>query len=350
MEMLMPKRDDIFRASDMDFEMWRASLRSMCGGYNPEGIPSGVFAGWVNRLSIGGITALNIGSNALRVERTQRDVRADGIDHYFAVFQVAGKSAMSHNDQAFQLTGNDVALVDATLPLSYLSGDGTAPWNCVAFGLPRRPLEAHLGFEPQGGIFRHGGTSAGRLLLNMVSDAQTEDGSAVSLAGTYMQLAVYDLVGALFAPSDHEQLSRHTDRLFRRVCRIIRDRFADPELSPCEVAAEAGISVRYLQKLFTVRNSTFSHFIYTVRLDHAARLLHRRTLLNSSQPINEIAYGSGFADYSHFARRFRLRFGHAPSARRESPAQQHTGEGSDANASESSSQAHGVLPTTTRTR
>lgn len=346
----MHQRDDTFGASHMDFEMWRASLSSQCGGYNPKGIPSGAFAGWVNRLSIGGITALNIGSNALRVERTQRDVRLDGIDHYFAVFQVAGRSVMSHNDQVFELAGDDVALVDATLPLSYSSGDGTASWNCVALGLPRRPLEAHLGFVPQGGIFRRGGTSAGRLLLDMVRDAQTEDGSALSSDGTYMQLAAYDLVGALFAPSDHEQFSRHTDRLFRRVCNIIRDRFADPELGPCEVAAEAGISLRYLQKLFTVRNSTFSHFIYTVRLDHAARLLHRRTLLNTSQPISEIAYGSGFANYSHFARRFRHRFGHAPSVRRAPPTHQHTGQGSDANTSESSSPAHGVLPTTTRTR
>lgn len=315
----MHQRDGTFGAGEMNFEMWRASLRSMCGGYHPEGVPSGAFIGWVNQRSVGGITALNIGSNALRVERTQRDVRLDGIDHYFAVFQVAGRSEMTHNDHVFQLTAGDVALVDATLPSSCLAGDGTAPWNCVALGLPRRPLATHLGFVPEGGNFRRGGAPAGRLLLDMVSDAETGDGSALSRAETYMQLAVYDLVGALFAPSDHEQLSRHTDRLFRRVCSIIRDRFADPELGPCEVAAEAGISLRYLQKLFTVRNSTFSHFIYSVRLDHAARLLHRRAVLNSSQPISEIAYGSGFADYSHFARRFRHRFGRSPGAHRGVP-------------------------------
>ena len=67
-------------------------------------------------------------------------------------------------------------------------------------------------------------------------------------------------------------------------------------------------------KLFTAHNSTCSHFIQSVRLDHAARLLHRRGLLNTNQPINEIAYSSGFVDYSHFARRFRRRFGRAPGA------------------------------------
>jgi AraC family transcriptional regulator, positive regulator of tynA and feaB len=40
-----------------------------------------------------------------------------------------------------------------------------------------------------------------------------------------------------------------------RVCGIIKDRFADPGISPHEVAAEAGISLPYLQKLFTARRS-----------------------------------------------------------------------------------------------
>jgi AraC-like DNA-binding protein len=80
------------------------------------------------------------------------------------------------------------------------------------------------------------------------------------------------------------------------------------------VAAEAGISLRYLQKLFTERGSTCSEYIYSVRLDHAARLLNRRASLGTNQPLNEIAYVCGFREYTHFARKFRHRFGHAPGA------------------------------------
>jgi AraC-like DNA-binding protein len=109
----------------------------------------------------------------------------------------------------------------------------------------------------------------------------------------------------------------HSARLFDRVCSIIRDRFSDPELGPCEVAAEAGISLRYLQKLFTARNSTCTNFIHSVRLDHAARLLQRRASLSTRQSINDIAYASGYGDYTHFARKFRRRFGHAPGAHAE---------------------------------
>jgi AraC-like DNA-binding protein len=49
-------------------------------------------------------------------------------------------------------------------------------------------------------------------------------------------------------------------------------------------------------------------------LEYAARQLHRRTLLGPSRLISEIAYASGFSDYTHFARQFRRRFGHPPVA------------------------------------
>jgi AraC family transcriptional regulator, positive regulator of tynA and feaB len=103
-------------------------------------------------------------------------------------------------------------------------------------------------------------------------------------------------------------------KLLRRIRGVIKDRFADPDFGPCDVAAEAGISLRYVQKLFTERGSTCSEFIYSLRLDHAAHLLHRRTSLGTSQPLSDIAYACGFRDYTHFARKFRHRFGHAPGA------------------------------------
>ena len=129
-----------------------------------------------------------------------------------------------------------------------------------------------------------------------------------------MQLAVYDLVGALFAPSDAWPVSRHADKLFTRIRGVIKNGFADPDFGPGEVAAEAGISLRYLQKLFTERGSTCSEFIYSLRLDHAARLLHRRASLGTGQPLSEIAYACGFRDYTHFARKFRRQFGYTPGA------------------------------------
>jgi AraC-like DNA-binding protein len=155
---------------------------------------------------------------------------------------------------------------------------------------------------------------AARLLFDLVRNVDKADESASSPADSYMQLAVYDLLGALFAPSDPRPISRHADKLFARIRDLVKDGFARPDFGPREVAAVAGISLRYLQKLFTARGSTCSEFIYSLRLDHAARLLHRRASLGTGQPLSEIAYACGFRDYTHFARKFRQRFGHSPGA------------------------------------
>jgi AraC-like DNA-binding protein len=143
--------------------------------------------------------------------------------------------------------------------------------------------------------------------------------AASSSADIYMQSAVYGLVGALFAPSDTRSPARGSDKLFRRICGVIKDGFSDPDFGPVEVAVETGVSLRYVQKLLTERGTTCSELVYSIRLDHAAHLLHRRALLDTGEPLSEIAYASGFRDYAHFARRFRKRFGHSPG--------DHAGEG-----------------------
>ena len=107
-------------SSQLDYEGWRDLLRSMCGRYYSEGIEPNSFSGWVRPVSARGFTALDIGSNAQRIERTYQDARLDSADHYFAALsRPRGQLAMIHNDQAVQLAVGDVAFVDAARPVTY---------------------------------------------------------------------------------------------------------------------------------------------------------------------------------------------------------------------------------------
>lgn len=307
---MMHRTSDFAAVPELDYEEWRAVVRAAAGRHNPEAIDPKAFAGRVRVRSICGFVALDLDYNAHRVERTQRDVRLDGVEFYYAVFQVVGSSTVLQNDQAVTLDVGDVVLVDSTRPVTYLS-DAYAQWLCLH--VPRRSLMSHLGLEPQGGSVGRRGTRAGRLLFQLVLD-EFKDELTSAPESAYMQLAVYDLIGEIFTPRDPKAISLYTDKQFGRLCAIIEDRFADPDLRPRDVAAEAGISLRYLQKLFTQRGSTCSGFIDSLRLDHAALLLRRRALASTRQPISEIAYASGFSDYSYFSQKFRRRFGCAPSA------------------------------------
>src|SRR3984957_20181367 len=154
---MMDSSGDLNSGSALDYEAWRDLLRSMCGRYSPEGIERDAFTGWLRPVSVCGFTALDIGCNAHRIERTYRDVRLDGADHYFAVFEVGGQSAMTPKDHAVRRAVGDVPLVDTARPATYFVNNGSEPWNTVTLDLPRASLVSHLGFDPEGGICRRGG-------------------------------------------------------------------------------------------------------------------------------------------------------------------------------------------------
>jgi AraC family transcriptional activator of tynA and feaB len=308
----MHSSGDFLSTQNLDYEAWRDVVRSICGRYTPGGIEPKTFSGRARVRSICGFRSVDLSSNAHCLERTHQDVRVDARDHYYAIFQMTGQSRIIQNDQIIELTGGDVALVDAARPVTYVSEKGSDQW-WGSLQLPRRSLVSHLGLEPRCPS-RGSGAAAARPLRQLLEDDVEDEQSMSVSANAYMRLACYDLLGALFAPSGPEDASLHADKLFARICAIIKDRFADPDFGPCDVAIEVGISLRYLQKLFTARNSTCSHFIHSVRLEHAASLLKRRSFMKTSQPISEIAYASGYGDYTNFIRKFRRRFGHTPGS------------------------------------
>jgi len=298
----------------LDYAAWRASTQaqSMCGYSSQENIEAKGSAGTLRAGSICGFAGIDARSDIhRRVERTQRHIRLDDMDCYRAIFQIAGRSTVMQNDRVMELASGDLALVDTTRPTTYVSeGDR----RIISLNLPRQTLISHLGLEPNGGLFKQGKTLAGRSLFRLVLDAVNESDPLLVPAEPYMRLAISDLLGALLAASDSSPVSSPVDKLFTRVCSIIKGHFFNPDIGPREVAAEAGISLRYLQKLFTVRGTTCSLFTQSLRLEHAARLLHGRALSKTNQPISEIAYACGFRNYTHFARAFRGRFGHPPGA------------------------------------
>jgi AraC family transcriptional regulator, positive regulator of tynA and feaB len=200
----------------------------------------------------------------------------------------------------------------------------------------------NIGFEPSAGACRRGELPAARLLHEVALSALKGSAVESSPGDSYMRLVVYDLLGALFAPSDPSPLpSRRASNLFMRVRGVINNHFADPDFGPAEAAAEIGISLRYLQKLFTQRGTTCTEYISSLRLSHAVRLLDRRALLRTAEPLSAIAYACGFSDYTHFGRKFRQRFGYSPGTHSGAPGRARNGT-VRGGADESASRTHEV--------
>jgi AraC family transcriptional regulator, positive regulator of tynA and feaB len=306
---------DILDSPKLSYEAWREWFQSTCGRYNPEGVELTNFTGWARPDNAFGFKTLDLAANTSTMRRSHRDVRLDGVDDYFAVFHVGGKTELvNHNDQAVRFAAGYVMLFDGARPMTAVADESVDIWNKDVINLPRSAVVSHLGFDPKGGLCRSSATPAARLLLDLVRDSGGDEGSEFSHSDSYMKLVIYDLVGALFAPSDPGPVSRQTNKLFARILDVIRENFADPDFGPAETAARAGISLRYVHKLFTERGLTCEKFIYSCRLDHAAHLLRRRASLGTDQPLAEIGYACGFRDYAHFVRKFRHRYGQPPGA------------------------------------
>ena len=77
-----------------------------------------------------------------------------------------------------------------------------------------------------------------------------------------------------------------------------------------KLAAHCGLSTSRLSHLFRSElGTTPQRFGEKIRLDFARQLLAQTNL-----PVGEVAQEVGFTDSLYFSRRFRLQFGHAPSA------------------------------------
>lgn len=292
------------------FDQWLESLRSSCGRYSARRSEQPSFVGWVRPFSLCGLQGTDIGCNASLVERTYLDIKRDDVEHFTVGQQIVGTADVTLDDRVVRAEPGDFLLIDGSRPLRYRSLSGTC--NLVSFRLPRATCVARLGFEPEPELVRRTDSLTARLLCGFFQSVRYD--GVFREDEPEIDIILYDLVRALFGSAKWSDVSPHNDRLFERVCRIIKGNFTDPGVGPAELAAEAGISLRYLQKLFTHRGTTCSQYIQSLRLGHALTLLARRAEIRGSQSIAEIAWAAGYRDVSYFHRLFRQRFGHSPGA------------------------------------
>jgi AraC-like DNA-binding protein len=92
-----------------------------------------------------------------------------------------------------------------------------------------------------------------------------------------------------------------------RVCRAVRERFST-ELRVPELAREVGLSTGHLSRLF-------HHYTGLRLVDYIARVRvekAREAIVQTQQPITEVALACGFGSLSQFNRAFRRIVGQAP--------------------------------------
>nr|BAB78520.1 cad gene transcriptional regulator [Bradyrhizobium sp. HW13] len=105
-------------------------------------------------------------------------------------------------------------------------------------------------------------------------------------------------------------IGRYQSEVLVRLKRHMQERLHDPELDPASIASSVGISKRHLHGLFAQTGLSFGAVLMDMRLERAAEMLRDRRFVGYRGC--DVAWSCGFANASHFSRRFRVKFGVTP--------------------------------------
>lgn len=240
------------------------------------------------------------------VRRTPHNIaRSQG--NWTILMQVReGKARFSQHGRECALQAGDCTVVDCTEPYEL---DCQGPTRSLVMRFPRDWLSTWLP-SPEAAaarVFSPGEGWGGALSAAMAGLEHCVETDLQLPAGT-----VADQLAGLvaLAAGPQAQTAHPSDLIYRRMRDALRERCMEPELSPDTFASSQGISRRSMYLLFARAGTTFGNELMRWRLDAAHRLLSDRRC--DALTVLEIAARCGFAEPSHFARRFRSAYGLSP--------------------------------------
>ena len=241
---------------------------------------------------------------------------------YWVALILDGTATMRDAQQELKLGDGDM-----------ICGRGDSPVH-LAFGGDNRSLIVHVPHSemsmrlktPIAGAPRQIATDTGaarvfagmlRSLAETIVDITTDQARPIELA--FPEFLVTSLLDNAPAKALGGAAGMRA-ALLERIFQTIEIRLSDPDLNYQQVAAEHGISPRYLQKLFESINDSFGHYVKVRRLERCR--LDLRSPLHVQKSISDILFEWGFNDSASFSRAFREQYGISPREYRKAQPQE----------------------------
>lgn len=253
-----------------------------------------------------------IDSDPMNVFRRKEHLSDCGGDFYFLPIPMRDSVALRQAGREAELAGGDLTVIATADTYQYQQSTPNSLITLRVDGAMMReriPMIDDLVAQPCDGraplvrVF----VDFAHSLIRQRDELDPE--SAGAMAPHLLDL----LALALTAPVDARKSNESSVRLahLRRIMRAIENRLDDEALGPGTLAAELGLSERYIQKMFAERGETLSGVIRARRIATAQRRLLDPTRRGLS--IASIAFSVGFSDPAHFSRAFRNVTGLSPS-------------------------------------
>jgi AraC-like DNA-binding protein len=292
------------------FGYWRRAVCEGVVGAETESPRPGPFYARMAASRAAGFGFATFAASGHAVVRTPAMARGDGEAPFLLNLQRRGESRYGDGAGAVSVREGEIALVNTGRPFRVVFPGEVS--RVIAI-LPRPLLRARVPWCGDIGALKIDGAlpaaeplraylgTAGRTLALL--DART--------AGAFLE-NLANLLALALAPAPGGEGPRRAR--FDALRAHMRRNIADPGFAPRRAAADLGISLRALHRLFAEAGTSFGRSLLEARLDASRRILDDPA--QAGRAISDIAFACGFNELSHFSRAFRARFGLPPRAYR----------------------------------
>jgi AraC family transcriptional activator of tynA and feaB len=262
------------------------------------------FRACLDQIDFGPATLSFVGAASQHIRRTPAKISRTRYPTYFLMQFRVGHGTLRQRGKEFQARAGECVLIDGTEPYDLDCPQATTaailrmPEDWLRRWLPNPEVSSPT-------LFAHGDWSAA--LCSAMSSLRLETCSDLALPRS----AVAEHIAALLTLAVGRGSEAESPRsLLSDLIVTLRDRLEETDLSPLAVAAQHDISKRTLHYAFAAAGTTFVEQLMKMRLERAREILADPR--QAAPRIEDVATRCGFTDPSHFARRFRQMYGHAP--------------------------------------
>jgi len=287
---------------------WERTIDETFGSVDMKIADETSFFGEIRRSPFGTLELVEIACASEMATRTRRHIAHDRVESFVLVLLRSGRLQVAQRDRECVLTPGAFVLFDLNTPYTFRHLE---PTDVLDLTIPGALLRSRL-HDPHQFVARAYAAEAGvgRVTADFLASLAREVDHIPEMATHSYCCRIVDLVGVLLETEDKDlpiANSAVRSALYKRCAAIIDNHLADPALDPAKIAAAAGISVRYLHRIFQDAGATVGSYVLRRRL----ALCHRDLSdpVKRNLPINAIAFRVGFHSPSHFANSFKRRYG-----------------------------------------
>jgi AraC family transcriptional activator of tynA and feaB len=223
----------------------------------------------------------------------------------------AGQLHLDQDGRSAVLQPGHIALLDPQRPYT---GGFHGNSRALLAKVPRAALEARMGpLHTVSARILNGAAHEDDFLSSLLGMLPRHVNGLDARLGGIVQEQVVDLLATTlstalekpgFAGSTNIVLTR------LRLRAAVEAALPDPKASPSDIAARAGVSVRYANQVLARDNTSIMRLVLTRRLERCRAAFEDAS--QTRRTISDIAYCWGFSDMTHFARAFSRAFGALP--------------------------------------